>query len=266
MTAVVIKRAYADTSKGQIHLRIAEPGGDRPLVLLHPMPYSGLYFATIMPMLRGRTLIAPDFPGCGQSDALEHKPSIEDFADAVLQTLDQLGYTDPCDFLGFHSGCLVATEIANIAPQRCASTILVDIPYFDAATAEKYSASLSPHRAPTETLDCLQKLWDSDVKSRLGVVPLERAYEIFTDHINARGEGADGFRAAFSYASHERLSLISCPTLAVATTSGLHAPTLAAAARIPGATLREVPEVTRAAFEEGAPIIAGIVNEWLSAQ
>lgn len=266
----MIKKQYANTRFGQLHLRTLEretkdpqtEADSRPLVLLHPMPYSGLYFTTIMPYLENRHTIAPDYPGCGQSDALASMPTIEDYASAVLDALDNLGVQGKYDFLGFHTGCLVASEIAVSAPERVSSLILIDIPYFDDQQRRQHLASLSSHRAISEDLGCLQQHWDSDITSRIGLVTIERAFELFTDHINAQGDGADGFRAAFNYRTAERLAAINKPTLVVATQSSLYDATLDAAQLIANMSLQELPEVKRACFERDACSIARVVNHW----
>lgn len=263
----MMKKHYIDTRFGQVHLRTLRLGlqDQPPLILLHPMPYSGLYFTTVMPMLdTERTIIAVDYPGCGQSDDLPSTPTIEDYSMAVLDALSGLGVESKCDFLGFHTGCLVAAEIAIVQPSRVASIVLIDIPYFDEAKRSAISESMTTHKALTEDLSCLQKHWDSDVKTRLGMMPLTRAFELFTDHINAQGDGAEGFKAAFRYPVEEKFAALDCATLVVATKSGLYDGTLAAAKLIQGSRLIELTEINRAAFEEGAAQLAQTTNDWLT--
>jgi len=263
----MFKRHLAESDGGLIHirtLRYRETHDARPLVLLHPMPYSGLYFTTIMPLLDNqRTIIAPDYPGCG-SDAGEQTPTIRSYATAILQALDDLGIDEECDFLGFHTGSLVATDIAVSEPDRVSSCILIDIPFFDEKKAKSISASLSSHKMITDELSCLQNHWDTDVKARLDIMPIERAFEIFTDHINSHGDAADGFRAAFSYPAAEKFKMINKPTFIIATKSGLYDGTVAAADLIADSVLHEQLSITRAAFEEGAVQLADSVNHWLT--
>ena len=112
MTAV-IRRDYADSRLGQIHRRIKPAtGSGTPLVCLHPAPFSGIYFETIMPLLDiPGGIIAPDYPGFGGSDRIDGLPSIENFAAAMHDAIDD--QTGPVDLLGFHTGCLVAVEMAH---------------------------------------------------------------------------------------------------------------------------------------------------------
>ena len=260
----MIKKHYIDMQFGQLHARTLRAGeaGDRwPLVLLHPMPYSSLYFTTIMPLMNDhRTIVAIDYPGCGGSDPLDTVPTIEAYAQATLHALNGLGIDGSCDFLGFHTGCLVAAEIAAREPSRTGVSILVDIPFFDEEQRRSLIDSQASHKLITEELDCLQKHWDSDVKSRVGNVPIERAFDIFADHMIAQGDGADGFKAAFNYDAEKALAAIKTPTLILATKSGLYDGTLAASKIVNDCELIEMPEITKMAFELGAERIAKVIN------
>jgi hypothetical protein len=40
----------------------------------------------------------------------------------------------PVNLTGFHTGCLVATELSLIAPDRITQLVLIDVPAFDAQT------------------------------------------------------------------------------------------------------------------------------------
>ena len=264
----MITRHYADSRFGQIHLRLRNGGESnvsKVLVLLHPMPYSSLYFTTFMPLVeKSYTVVAVDYPGCGQSDAMTAEVSIAHYAEAVIDVLADLKLSGPCDFLGFHTGCLVAAEIARTSPGLVRSTVLIDVPYFDQAKRQTLLCGLASHKQLTEELECLQQHWNNDVKPRLGSMPLERAFALFVDHIGAAGDGADGFHAAFSYAGEQSLTSISQPTLVIATDSSLHDATLTAAALISECRLCELTQVKRAVFEEGAATIADTVNDWLA--
>ena len=86
-----IVRAYSDTERGQIHLRIfpSRVAAARPaLVCLHPFPYSGSFFETIAPLLgAGRVVCAPDCPGYGGSDPPSGMLSMEEIATTMHQAL-----------------------------------------------------------------------------------------------------------------------------------------------------------------------------------
>lgn len=93
-----VRRAYAPGTHGQIHYRRSGPEGTRsPLLLLHSCPGSSYLFeAFLAEMGRDRTVIAPDFPSFGMSDAPGAAPGIEGYASAMLEleTTLRLGVFD----------------------------------------------------------------------------------------------------------------------------------------------------------------------------
>ena len=104
------------------------------LVLLHPLPHDCTYFSVIAPLLAGgRTVIAPDYPGYGKSDALPGMPSIRMYADALIDMLRSRDTHGRVDLFGFHTGCLVATEMSLSYPAEIHRMVQIDVPYFDKA-------------------------------------------------------------------------------------------------------------------------------------
>ena len=100
-----IKRFYVSTTGGQLHGRTLlsrEPNDKPPLLCLHPAPSSGLYFTTAMPLLNAqRNVIAPDYPGYGGSDPATEPASINQYAAAMLELLENYPVDGPVDILGF---------------------------------------------------------------------------------------------------------------------------------------------------------------------
>ncbi len=138
------RRAYFDCRFGQLHLRTAFPttgGFDEgvPLLCLHPNGASSRTFARFLPEIaEERSVYAPDFPGCGESDpapllsvtAAAH--AVVDFArDLRLRQIDVLGY-------GF--GAEVAVELARTEPALVRRLVLLGIPALDAAMPVQHDA------------------------------------------------------------------------------------------------------------------------------
>ena len=98
-----MRRRYVDTGFGQVHLRDSGGGvadSSPPLLCLHPIPYSGLFFDTITPLLSTeRRVISPDYPGYGGSDVMESDAEVSRYAAAMLQALDSLGLEGSVDIL-----------------------------------------------------------------------------------------------------------------------------------------------------------------------
>jgi len=113
------------------------------LICLHPAPFDGSYFAEFAQHFDGKQDVwAPDYPGYGRSDPPAQLPSIDDYARALLSASEgQLpgAAENPPHLLGFHTGCLVACEMAIQAPGRIGDLILIDVPYFTGTEQqEKY--------------------------------------------------------------------------------------------------------------------------------
>lgn len=261
-----IRKRYCDTSIGQIHLReLAADGPETgpPLVLLHPSPFSGLYFTTVMPLLnRGRRVIAPDYPGYGGSVTLTDPPSIATYANAMRETVAALGLAQT-DVLGFHTGCLVAVEMALEAPESLRRILLCDVPYFTGDTQVELRGKMTKPMPIGRRITCLESPWRFNIENRIDSVPLPRAFEMFAEHLRAGTQDYFGFAAAFSYDCESRFSALTGDVVVLATQSGLLEPSRVAAGIIPTATLVEVPEVTTAVFEAGAEAIARRIEETL---
>ena len=101
------------------------------LFLLHPMPHDGSFFSVIAPLLAGgRTVIAPDYPGYGKSDPVRGEPTIRLYAEAMIDTIRARDTRGRVDLFGFHTGCLVETEMSLEFPDEVHRLVQVDVPYF----------------------------------------------------------------------------------------------------------------------------------------
>lgn len=262
-----MRKYYGNTRFGQVHARLHESDGDEtsvPLVCLHPSPFSGLYFSTVIPLLNtNRLVVAPDYPGYGGSDGLASPPTIADYAQAMLEFLDDTGITSPVDLLGFHTGCLVGAEMAHLDADRIRRIVFCDVPYFTSEQQDAMREKVTQAMPVTAELDSLAGPWAFNVGNRINDIPLARAFELFTEHLRAGTRDYYGFAAAFSYDCVKRLSALRADSVCLATQSGLHDPTEAAAAAIPGARFVDVPEVSTAVFESSAEAIAKRINEAL---
>lgn len=267
-----MRRAYATSRLGQIHLRLLDPRerghpAQPPLVCLHPFPYSGAFFETVAPLLGERRLVcAPDCPGFGGSDAPERMLSMEELAITVLEALD--GAEDvpagPLDLMGFHSGCLLAVEMARLEPGRVRKLAIVDVPYFTPEEqAGRYPKSTAAVSYSGE-LESLANAWDFAVARRLDGMAFHRAFSNFIELLRS-GERANwGYHATLTYDCAGRFRAIEHETLVIATQYMLKERTRKAAADIPGARFAERKDVSRAVMEEGAGAIAEEVLAFLA--
>lgn len=254
-----IRHEYRRCRFGELHLHYMPARGTEdqpPLLCLHPAPYSGAWFATVMPMLNeGRAVIAPDYPGYGGSAAPATEPTIQDYAGAMLDLLDDMAIAR-ADVVGFHTGCLVGTEMSLANSERIRRLVLIDVPYFVAEERrELYTQAVTPRRFDADVAGLTDE-WNKNVEQRLDAMPFDRAFELFVESLRARDRSHWAFHAAFTYASDERFHELTKRVRVIATRSGLLDATRAAAQALPNATLVERTDITRAVFEEGAERIS----------
>ncbi len=258
----MMRMGYCDGPDGQIHYRqIGEQVSDTPpLICLHPAPFSGLAFSAIMPHLaQGRMVIAPDFPGHGGSHAFRSDPAIADYAKAMLSVVEQVCSDGPVDLLGFHTGCLVASEMALMRADALRHIVLLDVPAFDPETRAAYLASAAAPPGFTADIASLEPAWDRGITRRIESQGMERSFEMFVEQLRHGERMNAGFHAGFTYPIEERLSALTHATTVIASQSMLLGASRRAADLIPDAKLVERLDITRAVLDEAAPEMAGAV-------
>lgn len=246
-------RRYLSSPYGQTHwlLRRPEQPTRPPILCLHPIPYSGLFFQTFMDLLDDRESLAPDFPGYGGSDGPDSVSSIESFAQAIAPGISSY---DDVHVVGFHTGCLVGVELA-LTHTNISKLTIVDVPYFSAEQRAKMT--VTDHQLSPE-LSCMESLWSFSVSRNLPDLSLQRAYELFIEQARAGERERWGFKAAFSYDCEGKFAQVRTPTTIIATESGLKAPTQVASEVIKHAGFRQRSDITALVFENHA---ADIISE-----
>lgn len=109
---------------GHRRVHYLRAGSGPVLALLHACPVSAKVMRPLMPVFGEKfTCLAFDMPGFGLSDKLaQEKPTIEDFADALAETLDALGIEQAATY-GRHTGASIAVEFAARHPKRCSMAL-----------------------------------------------------------------------------------------------------------------------------------------------
>ncbi|MDB4049557.1 alpha/beta hydrolase [Luminiphilus sp.] len=264
-------KAYIDVDWGQIHLLQAAPDliTQPPLVCFPPNPFSGNYYRQLMASLAvDRKVVALDYPGLGQSDASTTWRTVGDLADIMIDAIESARLTDEhhrsIDVCGYHTGAMVAAEVAIRRPDLVRRVVLIGVPYF-ANKAENDAELLSVMQdrpLPTE-LAALESSWRFTIEERHPDVVLERAYENFLESAGAWQARAPVYRALHGYAAADRAALISQPVLVLNPHGGLKTHTRAYAQLIQNVTLVELPNLTYGVFDVAAVQIADIMLPYL---
>lgn len=258
-----MRRLYSGAPGAQVHARLWD-GAGTPLVCLHPAPHSGAWFETLAAELAGRRpIIAPDYPGYGGSDEPADGASIKAYARATGGLLDDLGLGfGDVDLLGFHTGCLVAVEMARLVPDHTRRLVLIDVPFFTEDQRSGMLADFAHNPHPPE-FEALAGAWKKLVETRPSVSDKARGVGLFAEQMRGYPDPGAAFRAAFSYDCETRFPDCTAPALVLATKSMLSEPTRKAATVLPDATLLDRQDITSPALESGAAEIAAAVTAFL---
>ncbi|MEO0996553.1 MAG: alpha/beta fold hydrolase [Pseudomonadota bacterium] len=251
-------RFYADSRYGQLHVHAARPAGraaSPPLVLFHQTPLSARMYSTILPLLAERRVVyAVDTPGYGESDPPPAPVAIEDYAAAVGDFLDTL--PPAVDVLGYHTGVLIATELALTRPEQVRRVVLVAVPLFDAEQRAAYQARETEY---AEDGSHLLDMWNSTLKVRPEGQTLAQAARIVAEKQRAGLRAWWAGPAIFGYDLETALPRLTQPVLVMRPNDGLWEHTGKAAALIGRVTLDERPDWAYGLFDAHAGDIAAAV-------
>lgn len=142
--AVRSRRAYFDCRFGQLHVRTAFPttgGFDEQVTLfcLHPAQGSSRTFARFLPEIADvRSVYAPDFPGCGESDPAP-SAGMAEAAAAIADLVSDLRLRQ-IDVLGLQTGAGVALQLAAAKPELVRRLVLIGVPTADPLPTVKQAA------------------------------------------------------------------------------------------------------------------------------
>lgn len=216
-----VKRQFIDGQHGQLHLRVAgrqhEHENKKPAVLcLHMMPKSGRGFARLLPELaKDRLVIAPDYPGYGESDhyPLGYAPSIADYADAIYQVIEHFNL-EQVHLLGYHTGSMVAVDLALRYPSIVGKLINISAPILSTKEADDFKQYFAPiplDKAGTR----FSTMWERVIHYRGPGMTLEMAAISMAENLRGGDAYEDGHYAAFDYSQQykEDLGRIDQPVL-----------------------------------------------------
>jgi pimeloyl-ACP methyl ester carboxylesterase len=111
------------THVGKVQVR--RGGSGAPVVYLHSATGEGDGLALLDDLAGSFEVIAPMFPGFGESEGIEQIDDMEDAVFHLLDLFDQLGLTAPA-VVGLSLGGWMAAELATRYPERVSSLVLVN--------------------------------------------------------------------------------------------------------------------------------------------
>ena len=263
------RRAYVDGPFGQIHLRLAGDltGAAPPLVCFHMSPMSSHTFERFADRMaaRGRGVIAIDTPGFGMSDAPAEAPAIADYARGMIAAIDALDIAGPVDLMGYHTGSMIACELAATRPERVRRLVLVAAPIF---TDDERAALIAHYQEEPVTADGahLLKIWRGFHHhfAKAGA-PLAQIADAFPERLLGRDTAWWGHAAAFGFASDLRLPQIAQPILVLQPGDDLEAETRRAAPLLRNGRIAELPDWGHGFLDLHTEAAARLIESFLDA-
>ncbi len=205
----MIARRIVATSRGQIHVRTMEGSGP-PVLLLHMSPSSSDMYTDFMQQL-GRTAAAPDRLGFGCSDPPPGQLSMDEYAAATLEVVDALGWQEPFDVVGTHTGSVEAVAIAHLAAERVRKVLIVAAPvYTEAEKQQRLAAKGVPRSLPTEDGSHLLEVWRRRLAWREPPYDLDLMHRRTAQELVATAPHM-AYRAVFTFPMMERLRTMPVP-------------------------------------------------------
>jgi pimeloyl-ACP methyl ester carboxylesterase len=267
---MAIHRRYIDGRWGQVHLRIATgPASAPPLLLLHPTPKSGWIWEPLMTLLAaGRTVVAPDTPGYGASDAPAGPAGIEDLAADMLEVMRALADegTVPdgaIDVAGYHTGSVIAVAMALAAPDRVRRISPVSLPLYSAAERAERRARIAGGVPLSDDGSHLVAMWRH--MQTLFDPRIDTAWkqQSFAENLRSGPRAYWGYEAVYGYDLEAALPRLRQPVLLIAPEDDLWLPTQRAVPLIPDVRVLPLPGAGHGLFELERDTIASALQAFL---
>lgn len=233
------------------------------LLCFHQSPMSSAIFDRFLAVMgQDRSVYAPDTPGFGASDAPPNTPSIADYAGAMLDFIDQMRFRK-IDLLGYHTGSLIAAEIALARPDIVRKLVLVAVPVLE--EAERAAFRKAPWPGPiAEDGSHLQKEWAHSQKWRGPGVTLDMLAASFAEKLHNGPRAWWGASAVMDYNARERLSQLKQPVLVLRPKDDLWEPTQRAKSILKNAQYKDMPDYGHGLFTVAPDAVAGEISEFLA--
>ena len=190
---------------------------------------------------------------------------LSQYADALAETIEAGGETR-VGLLGYHTGALVALQIAADRPDLVRRLVLIGIPYFPGSEErEAWRARLAEVMRLTERLDQFDERWNYLVTGRAPGASLEQGFAHFVDELRAWPYGFWAHEAAFTFEPEACVARVCQPTLVLNPATPLAEPSRRAAARLARAEMVELYHMQHGMLDVAAAELARHIHPFTAA-
>ena len=264
VSTTTLNRRYVGSAGRQIHLIEAGQSGATPVICLHATAYSARSFE---PFLRAagkrRRAVAIDAPGYGGSDPPPAPIDLGAYAAIIGDAIEDL-CAGPAHLFGYHTGAMIAAELARQRPDLVQRLILIGPPVFSGPEQSEWKTRLAAPTTLGDRLDQFDERWDYLVARRPPGIDLSTGFNNFVDELRAYPDGWWAHDAAFSFDGEACMRGVTQPTLVLNPDTPLSDAGRRAAALLPAGRIVELPHLGRSILEAGADELATRVEAFLS--
>ncbi|MEE2002952.1 alpha/beta hydrolase [Alkalimonas sp. MEB108] len=256
----------------QLHLRSAgDP--ERPLLLLlHQAPSHSAMFEPLMQLLASHyCCVAPDLPGCGQSDALisseQHTASISALAACLTCSLAslQLDASPVAAIVGHHTGAAVAAEMAAFWLPGLQAAVLSGPPLLDETLRQRLQNM--PYPLPSsDDGSHLLPLWQY-LRAKDPALPLAITERELCSALQLGKGYQQLYQAVAAHDFAGCLRQIACPTLLMAgQQDALYAAMPASLKLLKQGQLQDLGMAGTYVFERQPELLANVITDFLTSR
>ncbi|MEE4273545.1 MAG: alpha/beta hydrolase [Thermoanaerobaculales bacterium] len=204
-------RHFFNTQFGDVHYTDVGSSETPPVILLHQTPRSIDEFAEVIPLLAAEhRVVAMDNPGYGCSDIPPRQPTVEEYADTVVELMDHLEISKAV-LVGHHTGGILAIDIAARYPDRVDRLALSGPHYMDAEMREML-LKISKQWTVQPDGSHMQEKWD---KFSGWVDDPMIVHRVVTDLLRAGETSEYGHFSCADYLMENTLPKVNVPTLLI---------------------------------------------------
>lgn len=264
---VTLRRSFVDTRYGQMHVRTARPKDDAairatPLMCLHQTPLSGgMFIPFLQAMATDRIVLAPDTPGYGESDPPPGPRPIADYAAAFLDLVAAQGFAQ-VDVLGYHTGTVLAVDMALQQPTIVRKLVLASIPLFDEERRKQLLASPELELFKSDGSEVMAQ-WNSGFKARGPGQTDAMIDRNFQDKVRAGNRQSWAIKGVFAYPLRENIAQLRQKVLVLRSGDSLWDGTGEAASIIPKSTQLDRKDMGHGLFDAFAGPLASDIRSFL---
>lgn len=275
MADIKVRRGYADGPFGQVHFREAKPAQETtprtPVVCFHQSPMSGLQYQPFQDELaKDRLVVCPDTPGFGGSDAPPGPVAISDYARAMAQMLEFLGFggsgRGKVDVFGGHTGSVIGTELAVTRPDLVRSIVYPSVALFSDEQKQMMLERFGGPPGYFTDADFVANTYKQTVLEGSAEIPPERRLALFAERMRSGMKASYAPDAVMGYDAEGQLKKLTQPALILVLDDMLADNSRRAATLIPNVVVEEMTHIPHGtAWDAHAAELATAVRHFYDA-